>query len=207
MDKSDSLDVEIGRRALLRAATVLAVAPVIACNDDSGSNGERMDDSTKDKATSMNDVATLDVEPSRQMFWTTEIATGKVMGVVQADVKQFKGIPYGASTAGANRYMPPKKPASWTGVRECFAHGPISPQSLTSLTSEYGRLINWDQHPGGMGEDCLTLNVWTPTLDRGAKKAVMVSFHGGGFASGSGNQLGFDGAMMAHNHDVVVVTV
>jgi len=205
MSESDSLDVEIGRRALLRAATVLAVAPVIGCVSES--NSERTDDATKDKATSATDEPTITVEPSKQMFWTTEIKTGKVMGVAQADVKQFKGIPYGASTGGTNRFMPPKKPAAWAGVRECFNYASISPQGLTSLTSEYGRLINWDQHPGGMGEDCLSLNVWTPTLDRNAKKAVLVSFHGGGFASGSGNQLGFDGAMMAHTQDVVVVAV
>mgnify|MGYP003471403671 FL=1 len=221
MDKSDSLDVEIGRRALLRAATVLAVAPAVsvslaACNEsDTGDREDEAtatqdktnDNPTKDKPLSMADVPTLDVDASKRMFWTTEISTGRVMGITQADVKQFKGIPYGASTGGANRYLAPKKPASWTGVRECFSHGQISPQPLNSLTSEYGRLINWDQHPGGMGEDCLSLNVWTPTMDRNAKKAVLVSFHGGGFASGSGNQLGFDGAMMAHSQDVVVVTV
>jgi para-nitrobenzyl esterase len=143
----------------------------------------------------------------RQLFWNTEISTGRIVGVSQADVKQFKGIPYGAPTGGKNRYLPPKKPQAWTGVRECFSYGQISPQTLDSLTSEYGRVINWDQHPGGMGEDCLMLNVWTPTLDKGAKKAVMVQFHGGGFATGSGNGIGFDGAMMAHTQDVVVVTI
>ena len=56
-------------------------------------------------------------------------------------------------------------------------------------------------------EDCLVLNVWTPTTDRGAKKPVFVSFHGGGFATGSGNAPGFDGKNLAHYADAVVVTV
>ncbi len=103
--------------------------------------------------------------------------------------------------------MPPKQPASWTGVRECFAHGQISPQTVADLRSDYGMMIQWDQQPGGMGEDCLVLNVWTPGVNDGAKRAVMVSFHGGGFATGSGNAPGFDGAQLAKFGDVVVVTV
>ncbi|HKP61780.1 MAG TPA: carboxylesterase family protein [Polyangiales bacterium] len=212
--------MDISRRALLQAATALAVVPVIGCKD---SDGDRLDprsgdggtgtgtscietDSTKDnESPTVNEPTTG--RSSRKLFWTTEIATGRVMGLANNDIKQFKGIPYGASTGGKNRYMPPQKPEAWRGVRECFNYGPISPQLLSSLDSEYGRLINWDLHPGGMGEDCLSLNVWTSTLDRGAKKAVMVCFHGGGFASGSGNQLGFDGAKMAQTQDVVVVTV
>ena len=57
MNESDSLDVEIGRRALLRAATVLAVVPVIGCSSDD-STSERADETTKDKATSTMDTPT-----------------------------------------------------------------------------------------------------------------------------------------------------
>src|SRR3954451_9112337 len=58
------------------------------------------------------------------LFWTVETTAGKVQGISNTGIKEFKGIPYGAPTGGANRYMPPRKPAPWTGVRECFAHGP-----------------------------------------------------------------------------------
>jgi para-nitrobenzyl esterase len=68
-------------------------------------------------------------------------------------------------------------------------------------------MIQWDQQVGGMGEDCLVLNVWTPGVNDGKKRAVLVSFHGGGFATGSGNAPGFDGAQLARFGDVVVVTV
>jgi para-nitrobenzyl esterase len=146
-------------------------------------------------------------EARRQLFHTTETENGRVMGLANSAVIQFKGIPYGASTAGKNRFLPPQKPESWRGVRETFQYGQVAPQLLSSLESEYGRLIYWDLHPSGYGEDCLSLNVWTTSLDRSAKKAVLVSFHGGGFASGSGNTLGFDGAMMALSQDVVVVTI
>jgi para-nitrobenzyl esterase len=231
MTNSDGKGGEISRRALLHAATaVLAVAPVIACSDsDSGedensaekdapdaSSGTASSCVTTDKTASTDttdsrDTDELDTakrpESRRPLFFTTETTSGRVMGLGNSDVKQFKGIPYGASTGGKNRFMPPVKPASWKGVRECFMYGQVAPQLLNSLDSEYGRLIYWDLHPSGYGEDCLSLNVWTTSLDRSAKKAVLVSFHGGGFASGSGNTLGFDGANMAHTQDVVVVTI
>jgi para-nitrobenzyl esterase len=128
--------------------------------------------------------------------------------MANAGIKEFKGVPYGASTAGRNRYMPPRKPAPWTGVRECLAYGQISPQTISSPVSDYGQLIQWDLHYGtGMGEDVLTLNVWTPAIKDGGKRAVLVSFHGGGFATGSGNGPQYDGLQLARLADVVVVTV
>lgn len=142
-----------------------------------------------------------------KVFVETDTTYGRVQGVNNAGVKEFKGIPYGASTANKNRFMPPKKPAPWKGVRECLAHGQISPQVPADLRSDYAIMIHWDYQPGGMGEDCLVLNVWTPGLKDGAKRPVLVSFHGGGWATGSGNAIGFDGAQLARAGDVVVVTV
>jgi len=142
-----------------------------------------------------------------KIFVETDTTYGRVQGIQTTGIKQFKGIPYGASTAGRNRFMPPKKPAAWKGVRECFAHGQISPQALTDLRSDYGIMIHWDYQPGGMGEDCLNLNIWTPGLKDGAKRPVLVSFHGGGFTTGSGNAIGYDGAQLARFGDVVVVCV
>jgi para-nitrobenzyl esterase len=145
---------------------------------------------------------------SRELFFTADTQYGSVQGMANTGIKEFKGIPYGAPTGGKNRYLPPKKPSSWAGVRECFAYGQISPQTISSAASDYGQLIQWDLHYGtGMGEDVLTLNVWTPAIKDGGKRAVLVSFHGGGFATGSGNGPQYDGTQLARLADVVVVTV
>jgi para-nitrobenzyl esterase len=142
-----------------------------------------------------------------KIFIEADTVYGKVQGIQTTGIKEFKGIPYGASTGGRNRFMPPKKPAAWKGVRECLAHGQISPQALADLRSDYGMMIHWDYQPGGMGEDCLNLNIWTPGLRDNAKRPVLVSFHGGGFTTGSANAIGYDGAQLARFGDVVVVTV
>jgi para-nitrobenzyl esterase len=144
---------------------------------------------------------------NQQLFWTAETTYGRVQGIANTGIKEFKGIPYGATTGGKNRYMPPRKPLAWTGTRECLGAGPVCPQTLASLQNDYSMMIQWDQHAGVMSEDCLSLNVWTPGVNDGGRRPVMVSFHGGGFSSGSGNFLGYDGAQLARFGDVVVVTV
>ena len=127
---------------------------------------------------------------------------GRVRGLVRDRVNQFYGVPYGASTAGANRFMPPVEPASWTGVRDCFQVKERAPQDADGPISEVFSLDRREP----MGEDCLAINVFTPGLGRGARP-VMVWLHGGGFAGGSGNWLLYDGTNLARKEDVVVVSV
>jgi para-nitrobenzyl esterase len=128
--------------------------------------------------------------------------TGRVRGVVRFGVQQFWGVPYGASTSGPGRFMPPSKPAAWTGVRDCVQVSQRSPQDPDGPISEVWSLDRREP----MGEDCLTINVFTPGVGRG-NRPVMVWLHGGGFSGGSGNWLLYDGTNLARKEDVIVVSV
>jgi para-nitrobenzyl esterase len=127
---------------------------------------------------------------------------GHVRGAERNGVFTFQGIPYGASTAGKNRFMPPQVPSSWPGVRDALSPGDQCPQLAPPYTAAYA---SWDRKVG-QSEDCLVLNVWTPGL-HGGKRPVMVWFHGGGFAVGDGSVPVYDGTRLAHRGDVVVVTI
>ena len=140
--------------------------------------------------------------PVRRRDDLVETSAGWVRGTRTSGVSAFLGVPYGA----AERFRPPADPAPWRGVRDATAHGHIAPQPIPGARLDYTRLIGWLDQPGGQSEDCLVLNVWTPRPD-GARRPVLVSFHGGGFSSGSGNHRGFDGDPLARFGDVVVVTV
>ncbi len=131
---------------------------------------------------------------------------GKVRGFVHREMFIFRGIPYGASTAGAGRFMSPAKPVPWKGVRSALAWGFASPQIPPEHWDKDEVAFVYQWNPGAQGEDCLRLNVWTPGLDN-RKRAVMVWLHGGGFATGSGNEMNvYDGENLAR-HDVVVVSL
>ena len=130
-----------------------------------------------------------------------ETKAGKVRGAVINKVNAFKGISYGASTAGANRFMPPQKPAPWTGIKDALDWGPEAPQGPHTEIPEVLATVP----KGTISEDCLHLNVWTNGLK--GKRPVMVWFHGGGFTSGNGSYTIYDGANLARKHDVVTVTI
>ncbi|RYE70764.1 MAG: carboxylesterase/lipase family protein, partial [Hyphomicrobiales bacterium] len=89
------------------------------------------------------------------LFPIIETTDGRIRGIQAGGVRMFKGVRYGASTAGKNRFMPPRPVAKWSGVRDALDYGNYAPQNPTSRAGEYTGLIHFDIQPGGMGEDCL----------------------------------------------------
>ena len=92
---------------------------------------------------------------------TVETTAGKIRGFTNDKVYGFRGVPYGASTAGAARFMPPAKPKPWAGVKECVQFGGRSPQVMPGI--EPPEVLATDPKEA-LSEDCLVLNVWSQSL-------------------------------------------
>jgi para-nitrobenzyl esterase len=149
---------------------------------------------------------------------------GKISGYAAGQgIHAFKGIPYGMDTA-KTRFAAPKPAPAWHDVKPCTQWAPRAPQTA-GARPEYesskareeaanrpGYHLPPDEAP--QSEDCLHLNVWTPSLreasnSKEAKKQrpVMFYIHGGAFANGTANAQLYDGTRLARRGDVVVVTV
>ncbi len=115
-----------------------------------------------------NDIATADAG----LAPVVDTAAGKLHGASAGGIYAFKGIPYAASPTGRNRFMPPEAPQPWAGVRDALAYAghawqlPNRPKRRPVLETLLGPA---DTTPEG--EDCPTLNVWTPGLGDGANLA------------------------------------
>ncbi|GAQ40593.1 hypothetical protein AtubIFM55763_007419 [Aspergillus tubingensis] len=127
---------------------------------------------------------------------------GQVMGVhspYHNNVDVFKGIPYASPPVGSKRFKPPQQPDAWDGVRNATTFGPQCVQVSSSASIfTTGSSI--------MSEDCLSINIWTPsnaTVD--SKLPVYFWIYGGRYFEGSGDVPTYDGSIMA-SKDIVVVT-
>lgn len=131
--------------------------------------------------------------------------SGAVQGARTPAGAVFRGVPYAAPPTGALRFRAPQTVESWAGVRDATGTPPACPQPR--MPRLFGNLdAGGDVFRERYDEDCLTLNIWTPTLDDG-DRPVMVWFHGGWFSIGSGNEPAYDGTRLSRRGDVVVVTV
>ncbi|MDR1319757.1 MAG: carboxylesterase family protein, partial [Treponema sp.] len=126
---------------------------------------------------------------------------GKLRGFLLDGVYTFHGIKY----ADAKRFQAPEPVAPWEGVKDALSYGAIAPL-LENPAPTMELLIPHRFWPEN--EHCQYLNVWTPALDRAAKKPVMVWLHGGGFSAGSSiEQVAYEGDRLSGWGDVVVVSL
>jgi para-nitrobenzyl esterase len=120
---------------------------------------------------------------------------GNVQGFSTSWGFAFRGIPYAAPPTGSLRWRPPQQVRSWSGIRNATHFAPSCPQSPTG---------NATFPPGRQSENCLYLNIFTPSLDADANRPVFVWIHGGGLTQDAGRN--YNGAMLTRR-GLVVVTI
>ena len=166
--------------------TVVSATVVVAC---AGTGKEQNNSSEINASTEASVVNTV---------------TGKVAGYIDDGIYIYKGIPY----AKAERFAAPQQPDAWEGVRSSRAYGPTAPQGKRTGWYSDDQAFVFDWNDGFPDEDCLRVNIWTPGINDGKKRPVMVWLHGGGYSAGSGQELpSYDGLSLAKSGDVVVVSL
>jgi para-nitrobenzyl esterase len=126
------------------------------------------------------------------------IAAGEIAGT-GGDVRAFRGIPYAAPPLGALRWRPPQPAVPWTGVHDGSRFGYDAMQIVHALP------IRRSLAPG-ISEDCLTLNVWSPSDISAPGAPVIVCFDGGAYIAGSASRERINGEAYARR-GVVFVSV
>jgi para-nitrobenzyl esterase len=128
-----------------------------------------------------------------------ETESGRVVGTQAQEITAFKGLPYAAPPIGALRWRAPQPPAAWSDIRDASKVGNACPQKR-------GLSLEGGGDPGALDEDCLSLNVFAPRAEPGARLPVMVWLHGGALIFGAGGLPLYDGAALARQ-GVVAVTL
>ncbi len=125
---------------------------------------------------------------------------GDVLGTMDQDVFAFRGIPYAAPPTGARRFQHAQPVAPWDGVLNATTFSPGCIQQCSNPKPLFSC-------PLTVSEDCLYLNVFTPTINRTANLPVIFYMHGGNYVDGAGGTPIYDGGDVARRQNVVVVTI
>lgn len=130
---------------------------------------------------------------------TVATTSGKIRGQESNGCWSYLGIPYAAPVAAQSRFLPPQPPEPWRGVRVMNQVSQIAPQPQSGI----GSYLPGD--PMEQGEECLSLNIWSPEPSE-TLRPVLVFVHGGAFISGTGAGVMYQGGHFAQR-GVVLVTL
>jgi para-nitrobenzyl esterase len=126
---------------------------------------------------------------------------GTLRGFQLDGIYTFQGVRY----AEAKRFQAPRPVSPWEGLRDALSYGYISPLLDAPVPQDEVMIphLFWPEN-----ENCQYLNIWSKSLDAGAKFPVMVWLHGGGYSAGSSiEQVAYIGDNLCQYGDVVVVTL
>ena len=137
------------------------------------------------------------LEEAQDTEGVVQTTAGMVQGTNENGIYRYLGVPYAEAK---ERFVPAEDVTPWDGIRMADTYGPMSPQgAISGLGSADGQ--------EGTDNNSQNLNIWTPGVNDGEKRPVMVWLHGGGFSTGSANEEGYDGEALSRSGDVVVVSV
>ncbi|MDR1001184.1 MAG: carboxylesterase family protein [Clostridiales bacterium] len=132
---------------------------------------------------------------------------GALCGVQKQGYAVFRGVPYAKAPVGELRWKAPQEPEKWEGARPAKSFGPRAPQADQPPGSLYHKEFFADEDfLPPKSEDCLYLNIWTPSDLAEEKLPVALWIHGGAFTGGFGSEMEFDGAEFCKK-GVILVTV
>jgi para-nitrobenzyl esterase len=135
---------------------------------------------------------------SDQGLLVVKTANGLLQGTQVSGISIFKGIPYAQPPVGDLRWKEPQSVKNWEGIRKA--------DHFSARAMQLPIFSDMKFRSDGVSEDCLYLNVWTPSKTGNEELPVLVYFYGGGFVAGDGSEYRYDGENMARR-DVIAVTV
>lgn len=179
-----------------------SLALISACSDNA--NQPNTDSAITDSVAETSDaiadsMSNEDATSQNALIVTTQ--HGKIEGKIDGDTRVFLGIPFAAPPVEGNRWRSPQPVAAWNDIRQATEFAPSCPQPSSGLSQvgiSSGKTFE---------EDCLYLNVWTPTTPSTKKRPVMVWIHGGAFVIGGAATSVYNGKKLVEHGDLVVVSI
>ncbi len=129
---------------------------------------------------------------------TVKTASGTVQGIQRSGIAMFKGVAYAQPPVGELRWKEPQPVKNWEGTRKV--------DHFAARAMQLPIFSDMNFRSSGVSEDCLYLNIWTPSKTGKEELPVLVYFYGGGLKAGDGSEFRYDGESMARR-GVVSITV